>query len=212
MKNLPLKDVFLLLAAAILSSACAMGNKYSYNAPNMVLPVRGDASVGLAVIDERPYVLDGDKSPDFVGLQRGGFGNPFDVKTESGKPLSDEMQTALADTLENNGYKVTLLQPASGDAAAIDDAVIKNGLDRNLIILLKEWKTDAMMRFALSYDVILRILDQQTNLLAENEIKGDKEVVGGAGFESANSNAASRAFENKMNQLFSAAEIIRAME
>ena len=207
-----LKNGFLLLTFAVLSSACAMGNKYSYKAPNMVLPMRGDSSVGLAVIDERPYILDGDKSPDFVGLQRGGFGNPFKVTTESGKPLSVEMQSALAKSLESNGYKVTLLQPASGSDTAINDEVIKRGLDRNVIVMLKEWKTDAMMRFALSYDVVLRIFNQQMKLLAENEIKGDKEVVGGAGFESANSSAASQAFENKMNLLFNTQDVIQALE
>lgn len=207
MRNYPL-----LLALAILSSACAIGNQYSYDAPDMVLPVRGAASVGLAVIDQRPYVLDGEKSPDFVGLQRGGFGNPFNVTTESGKPLSEDMQDALSKALESGGYSVTMLQPASGSEADIAQVLQRDGKDLNLIILVEEWKTDAMMRFGVSYNLVLRILNQQAELLAENAIKGNKEAVGSAGFESANSNAASRVFANKMNLLFSAPEIIQAME
>jgi hypothetical protein len=39
-------------------------------------------------------------------LQRGGFGNPFNVKTESGKALAEEMSTALASELEGNGFKL----------------------------------------------------------------------------------------------------------
>jgi len=202
-----------LLVFALLSTACAVGNQYSYNSStNMALPVHGTADVGLAVIDQRPYVLDGDKSPDFVGLQRGGFGNPFDVTTASGKPLSTEMQDALSRALESNGYQVTLLKSASASEADIEQAVRGDGKDRNVIILLKEWKTDAMMRFGLSYDVVLRVFNKQAEPVAENRLTGDKEAVGGAGFESANSKAASMAFENKMNQLFNAPDVIEAME
>jgi len=189
-----------------------MGNKYNYDTPKMVLPVHGTANVGLAVIDERPYVLDGDKSPDFVGLQRGGFGNPFNVTTESGRPLSVDMQDSLSKALSSNGYEVSLIQATSSSQADIDKAVRHEGKERNVIILLKEWKTDAMMRFGISYNVILRILNQQAELLGENQVEADKEPMGGAGFESANSKAAAVTFENKMNVLFKAPQIIQAME
>jgi hypothetical protein len=207
-----LKNFPLLLAFALLSTGCAIGNQYSYESTTMVLPVRGTAAVGLAVIDQRPYVLDGDKTPDFVGLQRGGFGNPFDVKTQSGKPLSVDMQNSLSKALEANGYQVTLLQPASASEADMVQAVRQEGKSRNVILLLKEWKTDAMMRFGISYDVVLSILNEHAEPLAENSLKADKEAVGGAGFEGANSKAASMVFENKMNVLFNSPAVIQAME
>lgn len=210
--RLQLKNIPLLLAFALLSTACAVGNQYSYETTTMVLPVRGTTAVGLAVIDQRPYVLDGDKTPDFVGLQRGGFGNPFDVKTQSGNPLSVDMQDSLSKALESNGYEVTLLKPSSASEADIAQAVRQEGKDRNVILLMKEWKTDAMMQFGISYDLVLRILNPQAESLAENSLKADKESVGGAGFEGANSRAATMVFENKMNLLFSSPAIIQAME
>ena len=59
----------------------------------MNLPAQGPGEIGLLVVDRRPYVLDGHKSPISLVCNEAGYGNPFDVTTQSGKPLSVEMQT-----------------------------------------------------------------------------------------------------------------------
>ena len=66
---------------ALLIAGCAAGNQYDYSGSDLALPITGSGDIGVAVLDVRPYVLNGDKKPDFVGLQRGGFGNPFDVSS-----------------------------------------------------------------------------------------------------------------------------------
>jgi hypothetical protein len=55
--------------------------------------------------DQRDYVRSGSKDAQFVGLQRGGFGNPFDVRTADDKPLADAMTTALVNTLATKGFR-----------------------------------------------------------------------------------------------------------
>ncbi len=83
-----------LLPAVLLASmlgGCAVGNTYEYRLPRLPLSVQGNSAIGLAVTDQRPYILDGDKDPNFVGLQRGGYGNPFDVTTASGRPMAEDM-------------------------------------------------------------------------------------------------------------------------
>src|SRR2546430_12859124 len=40
----------------------------------------------------------------FVGLQRGGYGNPFDVRTKGDGPLADAMTTALVNTLRSEEH------------------------------------------------------------------------------------------------------------
>lgn len=200
------------LICILLLAACAVGNTYNYDANTMNLPVQGSGEVGLVIVDQRPYVLSGDKPSSFVGLQRGGFGNPFNVKTASGKPLSEEMQESLSRSLETYGFVVHELAQPGNNMNEIQNSVSDKKLPRNLVITLNEWKTDAMANFGLSYNVDLQILDGRGELLARNRIQGDKEKLGGAGFESANSISASRAFESKMNQLFNDPEIRRVMQ
>lgn len=193
-------------------AGCAVGNRYDYAAGDVALPIQGSGVLGLVVVDSRPYVLNGDKLPTFVGLQRGGFGNPFNVETESGKPLAADMTRALASALESRGFEVKPL--ATGSVASLDIEKILGsaGLDRNVVLTLEEWKTDAMARLALSYEVRLEIRDENGAPIASNSISGNKEVVGAAGFESSNSIAAGRVFAEKMNLLFMDSEIAAALE
>ena len=181
---------------------CAIGNQYSYRDSDLAIPVSGDDSIGLTVVDRRPYVLSGDKPASFIGLQRGGFGNPFNVTTESGMPLTDEVQTALANGLRKRGYSVTELYPGSSNEAAILRAVEKGNLSKNIVLVFQEWKTDAMMRLGLSYDLNLRVLDSNGKQLASAWSRGDDESLGSAGMESGNAELAKRAMANKLESLF----------
>lgn len=190
---------------------CAVGNTYNYSRADIDLAVQGHSELGLAVIDQRPYILSGDKEPNFVGLQRGGFGNPFNVKTESGRPLAVEIAEAMKSELEENGFKVFDLRISDSGSSVIATAVRQAAKTRNVILIVNEWKTDAMMNFGLSYDLSLKVMDDSANLLAEANTSGSKEKLGGAGFESANSIAAANAFSSKIGQLFNDADVMSAL-
>jgi hypothetical protein len=67
-------------------------------------------SFAVGVQDRRPYVISGNKDEHFVGLSRGGYGNPFDVTTASGKALADEFAGAIANGLRRNDASVTVVR------------------------------------------------------------------------------------------------------
>ncbi len=90
-------------------AGCAIGNKYDYGAAIATIYAETDKSVSATVIDQRPYVLSGSKSPSFVGLQRGGFGNPFDVKTKSGRGLAEDLTDVLVRALDAQGIAKEVL-------------------------------------------------------------------------------------------------------
>lgn len=190
---------------------CAVGNTYDYSRANVDLAVHGHSELGLAVIDQRPYVLSGDKEPSFVGLQRGGFGNPFNVKTQSGRALAVEMAEAMTSELEDNGFRVFNLGVSESGPSIVASAIHEASKTRNVILEVHEWKTDAMMNFGLSYDLRLRVMDESANLLAEAKTSGIKEKLGGAGFESANSISAANAFSSKIGQLFNDPGVVSAL-
>jgi len=173
---------------------CAVGNTYDFQSTAMQLPVKGAGQeLNVKVIDNRPYVLNGKKAPSFIGLQRGGYGNPFDVNTSSGRPLSEEFRVAISRALENSSYNVN-------DSA-----------DKTVELTVREWKTDAMMKLRLIYDLTLSILTSDDELVASVTDAGD-EVLGGASFESANSQSASSGFNRKISRLFNREEIRDALE
>jgi len=133
----------LILFSCMLLIGCAAGNKYNYRAEVASLPLKTmtEKTLLLALDDRRPYVLSGKKNPDFVGLQRGGFGNPFDVTTASGKLMIDDMATSIAASLEQSGYTVEI---AEGGTEMTKLIVLAKNSDAYRIIQLQvfEWKSD----------------------------------------------------------------------
>jgi len=186
MKNLLTSYLPGLFAAALVLalSGCAVGNRYDFRGAIGGLPVSGPGDIAVSVVDARPYVVSGDKGSDFVGLQRGGFGNPFDVRTTSGGPLADEFREAISGALQRQGFTIVAPnQPAP----------------RKLELRVLEWKTDVMARMKVLYDFTLSVFDGQGALLAQSNAKGE-DVLGG-GFESANSVNAAKAFEMRFTEL-----------
>jgi hypothetical protein len=199
-----------LLAAAMVLSACAVGNKYDYRIPSMPLPVKGSADIGLVVSDERSYILSKDKMPDFVGLQRGGYGNPFDVTTASGRPMAQDMAETLKGSLEDQGFRIVLLEDHADDPNALGREARGRGLHRVIVLRIKEWKTDTYASTRLLYDLQLVIVDDAGQVVARNSVNGSSAI--GGGMPSAINDQARKAFENKIGQLFYPPEVLSALK
>ena len=165
--------------AVVALSGCAVGQKFNYAESRInVGSVGTTRSASVAVLDQREYVKSGKKSESFIGLSRGGFGNPFDVVTKSGAPMATEMATSVAAGLQAKGLKVqtVTVQPAAGPEGA-RQALSRTGSDRLLLFTLNEWKTDTMARTGLDFDVTLDVLDSSGGSLARSQVSG-KEVSG----------------------------------
>ena len=164
----------------------------------------------LSVLDRRPYILDGDKDPDFVGLQRGGFGNPFKVTTESGRPLAEDMTESLRRGLSAGGFAVTVLTLAGDAPDAVRAAAASAGVYRVVLLNVNNWKTDVYMDISLHYDLLLRVFDRSGAVISESKLSGIEEIAG-AGFEGKNSASAAQAFERKIGYLFNVPDIKAAL-
>ena len=165
----------------------------------------------MGVVENRDYVLTGDKKPDFIGLQRGGFGNPFDVTTASGEAFTNDLADALEKGLRDSGFTVTRLQVASPGASVVQAEIGKNGESRNIVLTVNEWKTDIYMDMNLHFDLFLEIVSRDGQILASNRISGEEKVSGAAMSADKNSRLAESALETKIGRLFNKPEIINAL-
>jgi hypothetical protein len=161
------------------ASGCAVGNKHQYAGVAPDLAIETTRAITVAVQDQRPYVLDGDKTPNFVGIQRGGFGNPFDVTTASGNALSSEMATAIVSALEKKNVNATATSVSSNATATqIEEILAAASTDRMLLVKLIEWKSDTYQNTALIYDVRLFVVDATGSVIAENAKQGRDDLGG----------------------------------
>jgi hypothetical protein len=192
-----------------LLTGCAVGVTHQYDNVTPTIATSGQvAELSVAVQDQRPYVLSGAKSQTFVGLSRGGFGNPFDVNTASGKALSDDMSRVVARALADSGTRaeIVAIAPREEEAAVIKKLAALN--KRAVLVSVREWKSDTYMVVLLHYDVTVSVIDPDGHVAARKQIKGTDNL----GFAGINPPELSRqvvppAFRQKLEQLFSAPEI-----
>ncbi len=193
---------------------CAFGNKHAYHDAAIDYRGEGAAKVGIATLDQRIYIISNDKMPDFVGLQRAGFGNPFDVSTESGQALAEDITTALARSLAKKGFNASPVAVSSSEQVDTVISMLANlGVDRSILLVLREWKTDTYKNTGLYYDVTLMVLDGSGNTLAKRSI-GGKDNLGGSVWSPPGhaKEAVPLAFKEKMEELLNNNQVLRALK
>jgi hypothetical protein len=114
-------------------------------------------------------------------MQRGGFGNPFDVRTESGRTLAAEFTAAMRGALERNGVRVTSVETkATDDERSVSASLRATKDERQLLLAIREWLTDSMVNTELSYDLQLTITDNSGKVLASKNHSGKRDLGGSA--------------------------------
>ncbi len=199
---------YLLAAAGLaLAGGCAIGQQYGYDeavVPLQRLPASG--TVALGVRDARPYVVSGNKPETFVGLMRGGFGNPFDVNTKSGKALATDMRDVIEKAFVKRGMQVsTVTIPPSQDARRAASTIAAAAGRRKVLVTLEEWKSDTMIRTELLFDVTLVVYDDKGAEIARNRLKGTEPLAPSP------HTSAPEAFSRKFETLFDDDKIIAAL-
>ena len=155
--------------------------------PSTATTVLQGKSASVHVVDERPFVLSGDKEPSYIGKYRAGFGNPWDVKTEGEIPLADLLQKDISAELASKGLAI------SGDSSA--------GQSLNIEIL--DWNFDTYVNGTFDYDLKVLVYGNQNELLVEQKFT-EKKVIDGSFWTGAKS-----AFEREMPKIY--AEIIASI-
>ena len=201
-KSKSVARVIALVCVAAALGGCAFGQKITYSDTVADFEAKGNKSVAVAVHDERPYVVTGDKQASFVGLSRGGFGNPFDILTTSGAPLSNEMSASVTHSLADRGFKASTVQVAASQSRrATMEQLHGSGAERQVLISLKEWKSDKYVRTSLTYDVTVKVMDAGGEELATATFNGN-EAIGDV----------HAAFRSKMEEWFSNSKIVAALK
>ncbi|MFM8443210.1 MAG: hypothetical protein ACKN9W_07715 [Methylococcus sp.] len=186
-------------------AGCAFGNKHDYRQAQPSLAYSGAQKISVGVHDQRPEVVRGDVDEDYVGMQRGGYGNPFRIGTLSHKPLADEMAKLLVDALRKSGAQAApvRLAPSLKQDQAL--SVLKAGQpDKSLLLVLRDWESDSYVGTELRYDVDMKVFGRSGNLLASKTAKGVDQL--GSSFwnpQGVAKEQAPIAFRRKMEELYS---------
>lgn len=173
----------LLVPATASAGFGASGNRVNYRDTQMKVAYAGTGPVVVATLDSRAFIINGDKPASFVGQIRGGFGNPFQVRTESGQALSQDISASIAAALAGAGYTATVdavAKDETPDQAAARLAAKTSG--RVVIVQLRDWKSDTYMTTTLRYDVTISTYDAQGRKIDSVVAQGEETPMVKVGF------------------------------
>lgn len=149
-------------------SACHKVSLHKLKLNSNIAPA---SKINIAVLDHRSYILNGEKTPDFVGIIRGGYGNPFDFSTESGSALAAELSRSLVEELGASSMEITT---SHLDSTSTVLSRFKSGSytgEKLVVLELDEWKIDSMVDSWFSVDSSLSIYDTKGSILAKSSVK-----------------------------------------
>ncbi|HUF88303.1 MAG TPA: hypothetical protein VMM59_13045 [Thermohalobaculum sp.] len=153
------------------------GETYDYSGLEVALALPAGPGVAVAVIDDRPYVLEGDESPRFVGTLARRGNTRVEVSTGSDRPLAEVLTGALARALERQGIAAAAVpQPHGTGEAEVLAALAATGSDRLLVLRLREWQTNAQVRVTASWHLEATVYDRAGQVLGQRTSQGTETV------------------------------------
>lgn len=206
------KYLVLICISAIIVS-CAIGQRFAYHNVDLDLKPKGNKIVVVATIDQRAYVQNGEKSPSYIGTLRGGYGNAFDVKTESDKPFSDDVTRVVCKSLRLNGFNANpIFVKLSDSEKGIIDVFRNKNVDRLVIVTINEWYSDTYNSTYLTYELVVKVMDNQAQVLGQAIAKGKEEGLGGGPFPDDARKAALGAYKKYLESLLNNSSVIAGLE
>jgi hypothetical protein len=163
--------------------------------PDLKLSVPFEGRMALAVLDARPDVVNGRRKETFIGFTRTFYGLPLPYHTRSKKPFAQDLSDLVGQALKlgQTPAKAIVVSPPAGRQAAIE-ALRKSGAERLILLEIREWWSDTMLRTDLHYDLLLTVLDAQGRELGSSSAIGNDEL--GKGQQRAIMVATHRILEN----------------
>lgn len=163
----------------LLLSGCAVGQKVRYHDADLNLSASGNSRIAVAALDSRPYVKSGEKERTYVGNLRGGFGNPFNLTTESGNPLTDDMTSVICASFKKKGFNCTSVSVGPNESQAQVESKLKaSNANYVFLLVLNEWLSSTYQNTGLTYDLDLAVWNGQGVKLSEKKQKGEDDLGG----------------------------------
>jgi len=208
--------VSLLLFFVFLSGCVLTDNtrKSALNLPPLELQGGSIEVIAVGILDDRPYVVSGEKPAKYIGQFQLTMGDPYDAFTSSKQPMAKEFLATLPQLLKKQFPKIKIVQLDVGlSKAEAVNALLEQGVDKVVLITLKEWKSLTAIDTSLWFDAQLETFNAKKQLLAYKRTQGH-DTFGGAAIAGPITNAKRtlpHAFRQKMQALFSDSMVMASL-
>ena len=201
----------LALTLLVALGACKHSGTDEFVAVEPAQTVLGEHAISASVIDQRPYVVNGEESDRFIGMAVSPWGKNTEIKTESGRPLAVELIDELVDALDRRGIVAAGLPLPKGtpDAAALAAFQI-HGTERMVAVQIYELEVKTISRITARWHLEAFVYDRAGNLLARRATRGF-EPVRRIGRKGSDADIAMKEIIRRLSELLDEPVISRAL-
>lgn len=218
MKDYKSKQSFLLLiglaCVAMLTSGCANMLKFKIADVDAKVNVTGNTAITVASLDKRAFIVDRSSPESYVGMVRGGYGNPFNATTLSNLSFADAVSKSICKALNQKGFKATSVSVKfdKTEQQAVN-SLLQTKMNKNILVVIREWESDSFYNLNIGYDFLLKVFNRDGTVLATSEAKDAIQIscsimTGCLGIDEKEVPAA---FQKAMETLLNAPTVMRAL-
>lgn len=158
-------------------TGCSGGQASTHTAGTVMLKLQSAPPISIGVWDDRPDVINGDRDPAWIGLQRSLYGIPYGVQTSSRRPFAEELGKMLERSFRHAGLDVEMVHiPVGSDRQDAVEYLVATEHPRLLLLRIGQWYADTYVQTTLHYDVTLDVLDSRGSLVAQSALSGGDDL------------------------------------
>lgn len=135
---------------ALLCGGCY---KLGYHEVVPTVAATGHRAIVVATHDQRPYVVSGQTKPDVLGVKREQYGNPWQIRTASGRPLAEDMTQVICDGLQRKGFHCLPMQVMPSESADAVRRRLKEATSETVLLLtVRDWRSDTWVQTIIDHN------------------------------------------------------------
>jgi hypothetical protein len=141
-------------------------------------PIQGLGKVAVVVHDQRPFVVNENKQPNFIGLRRNGYGMPMDVVTKSGETLADDVSAIITSSLRGSGFQAKSFEVTHEETVESSiNKIVKEQYDRVVVFTISQFRSDTWFEVELVWALSLDVYDNAGSMLSHYSLEGQDEAL-----------------------------------
>ena len=191
-------------------SGCVSSKNAQQTAPDINANAQY-SDISLAFHDQRPYVLDNDKTVAFEGIIRSGFGIPYSYDTYTKQPLTDYLSDRLSAGFEKAGVEVTqVITTPLMDTTEVKSALVSAG-NKSILFEMRNWKYDThAFSDGVYIDVTMTILDSKGKSLLTRVYNVEDNIPDNGGDSIINN--VQEAYQTRFETIFAEQDVLDALK
>lgn len=171
----PIQRGLTLAVSLLWCAGCVTDLRYNYHEVVPDFNATGSGQLAVATYDQRPYILSGQYGPQFVGLATSGYVTSTAVRTQSARPLAEDISRVVCNALQHKGFRCAPVLVSPTERLEDVQQKVRWAADTlALLLTLHEWKSETTVSTVLMYHVTLQVLDTNGVVVANASTTGQE--------------------------------------